>query len=309
MNVSVIVVAYNARDLVRACLASIPADSELIVVDNASTDGCADMITAEFPRASLIRNVENVGFARANNQALRRANGELILLLNSDAELNADCLAALEAAFAAHRELGVAGPRLLNPDGKWQSSWGDFPTAVTEFLFQSYLYKIWPTRFPYSRHVSLWLRRAYSTFQWVEWVTGAALMLRRQVYNVIGGLPEETFMYGEDMEYCALARAAGFGVAYVPTASVWHRLQKSSRQDYARWIENYTLATLAYYRRHGMPAERRAVARWIIAGSALRRALWLMIGLMSPGRRQEARQRDAGYRQAGSLAKGVLKSL
>lgn len=309
MDVSVIVVTYNERDLVRACLASIPSETELFVVDNASTDGCADMVAAEFPRANLIRNIENVGFARANNQALRQASGALILLLNSDAELRADCLAMLEAAFAANPELGIAGPRLLNPDGTWQPSWGDFPTPVTEFLFQSYLYKIWPMRFPYGRHVAFWLRPAYETFQWVDWVTGAALMLRRQVYNVIGGLPEETFMYGEDLQYCALARAAGFKLAYVPTASVCHRLQASSRRDYARWIENYTQATLVYYGRRGLPAERRAVARCIIGGSALRQALWLLVGSMAPGRRQEARQRVKGYRQAITLAKEVLKTV
>jgi GT2 family glycosyltransferase len=309
VRVSVIVVAHNARELVRACLASIPTDSELLVVDNASIDGCAEMIAAEFPRANLIRNPINVGFARANNQALRKAKGELILLLNSDAELRADCLASLETAFAAHPELGIAGPRLLNTDGTWQPSWGKFPTPATEFLFQSYLYKIWPTCFPYGRRVSIYFHRAYGAFRWVEWVTGAALILRRQVYDAIGGLPENTFMYGEDLEYCALARAAGFGVAYVPTASVCHHLQASSRRDYARWIENYTQATLAYYSLHGMPAERSAVARWIIAGSILRRTLWLLAGWMSPGLRQEAQHRARGYRKAESLAKTVLQAL
>lgn len=308
-RVSVIVVSYNAQDLARACLASIPTGPELLVVDNASTDGCADMVAAEFPGARLMRNIENVGFARANNQALRQANGELVLLLNSDAELRPGCLAALQSAFATHPKLGIAGPRLLNPDGTWQPSWGDFPTPATEFLFQSYLYKIWPTRFPYDRHISLWLRRAYRVFQWVDWVTGAALMLRRQVYEAIGGLPEGTFMYGEDVEYCARARAAGFGVAYVPTASVCHRLQTSSRRDYARWIENYTQATLAYYRQHSTPTERRAVARWIIAGSTLRRLLWMLVGLTFPVRRQEAQQRSQGYRRASLLAREVLHTL
>jgi hypothetical protein len=272
------------------------------VVDNASADGSADLVSSQFPEVHLVRNDHNAGFAAANNQALRQARGELLLLLNSDAYLRPGSLDAFIEAFDRHPEMGIAGASLWNADGSPQPSWGDFPRPWVEFLFQSLLFKVWPSPFPYGRRVHPLLRRAYRRFQWVDWVTGAALMMRRRVWETIGGLPEETFMYGEDMAYCARARAAGFRVGYLPEARVEHRLA-GSRSNYGDWIESYTRATLEYYRRHGRAGDLARVALLVRMGSLWRRALWTVVGHLRPGARAEAAMRRAGYRRAAALAR------
>jgi N-acetylglucosaminyl-diphospho-decaprenol L-rhamnosyltransferase len=314
VDVSVIVVSYNTRELLAGCLRSVLATHsalsiEALVVDNASADGSPEMVAAQFPEVHLLRNPHNVGFAHANNQALRVASGEFLLLLNSDAALLPGCLAALRAAFAAHEALGICGPSLLNPDGSLQPSWGDFPTPRSEFLFQSFLYKLWPGRFPYGRHVHVLLRPAYRRFRWVDWVTGAALILRRDVLAKVGDLPTDVFMYGEDLEYCARAKRAGFRVAYVPTARARHHQRASSRRDHARWIENYTRATLLYYQRYGSAGDRRRVAELIISGSRLRRVLWRLLAVARPSKHAEAQMRREGYARAIALARYTLGDL
>lgn len=311
VDVSVIVVSHNTRGLLAECLQSVPEAAaplavELWVIDNASSDGSADMVAADFPAAHLIRNPDNLGFAAGNNQALRDAAGQFLLLLNSDARLSPGCLPTLVAVMTQQPEIGICGPALFNPDGSRQPSWGDFPNPRQEFLFQSLLFKVWPTRFAYNRRVHPLLRPAYRRLQWVDWVTGAAFLLRRAVYARLGDLPEDSFMYGEDLEYCARARQAGFRVAYVPIAQAVHHLQVSSRRDFARWIENYTRSTLLYYQRHRPPTERRQVARLIIAGSRLRQAACVVLEHLLPARAGEARARRQGYARAIALARQCL---
>jgi GT2 family glycosyltransferase len=151
--------------------------------------------------------------------------------------------------------------------------------------------------------VSRLLLPGYLRFHRVDWVTGAALMLRREVYQKIGGLPDENFMYGEDLEFCARARQAGFDVAYEPAAEVYHRQGGSVRGDYDRWIERYTQATLNYFDRYGSLRQRRQVAALVFAGSRLREWIWAVMGQLWPGRRPEAAARAAGYRRAAELAR------
>jgi GT2 family glycosyltransferase len=306
-DLSVIVVSYNTRELLAACLDSIFAAKyagarEVWVVDNASTDGSAEMVAARYPDCRLLRNAVNRGFAAANNQVLALASGQLILLLNSDAALTPTSMAELLEAFEAHPGIGILGPALLNDDQSRQPSWGDFPSVWQEFFFQSYLFKVWPVRFPYGRRAHPLLTPAYQHFREVDWVTGAALMLRREVYERIGGLPEDNFMYGEDLEFCARARRAGFGIAYVPAAEVHHRRGGSVRGDYGRWIESYTQATLSYFDRYGSGDDRARVRALVLAGSRLREGLWSLAALVWPARRREALARVAGYRRAAELA-------
>jgi GT2 family glycosyltransferase len=308
VDLSIIVISYNTRDLLAASLrstfeAEYPNSREVFVVDNASSDGSGEMVAAQFPAVRLIHNQRNLGFAAANNQALALAGGRCLFLLNSDAAVLPAGLLALRSAFGAQPRLGILGPALLNPDGSLQPSWGDFPSVWQEFLFETFLFKLWPVRFPYGRRVHPFLRAAYRQFRLVDWVTGAALMLRRDVYEQIGGLSEENFMYGEDLEYCARARRAGFTTAYVPAAKVYHLQQGSARADYGQWIENYTQATLTYFDCYCSPADRRRVATLVLAGSRLREFAWGLTARLWPRRRQEALARVSGYRRAADLAR------
>ena len=310
---SVVVVNFNTRVLLAECLRSVFAAAssgqlEVLVVDNGSNDGSADMVGTDFPRVRLLRNVHNIGFAAANNQALSAARGQIIILLNSDAALLPDALLELRAAFDKRPALGIAGLRLLNSDGKLQPSWGNFPTALDEFRFQTFIFKLWPAGFPYGRRVHSARRVYYEHFQWVDWVTGAALALRREVYDRIGGLPERGHMYGEDLEYCWRAKAAGFGIGYCPSAGAYHHLQGTAKQDYGRWIEHYTLAMLAFYAQHRPAADFRRAAYFIWAGSLLRRYLWQALAWTAVSRQPEIAGRIKGYIRAAELAKAALRS-
>ncbi len=211
-TVSIIVVSFNTRELLRECLISVygdpyPGEKDVWVVDNASTDGSAQLVGQAFPEAHLIANSENTGFARANNQALARARGDFLFLLNSDAALRPGCLSGLVHALASQPDLGLCGPALFNPDGTRQPSCGAFPSIAQEALFQSYLFKLVPLDFPVGRSVSRAMRARYGQRRRVDWLTGAALMFRREVYERIGGLPEHAFMYGEDLEFSRTGRA------------------------------------------------------------------------------------------------------
>ncbi len=301
-KVSVIVVSYNTRELTRECLEAVFTDGyrgelEVFVVDNASRDGSAAMVAERFAEVRLIENDDNVGFARANNQALAVATGEQLFLLNSDAIVRPGCIEALVGCLEREPEVGLVGPALFNADGTRQPSWGDFPTPLQEALFQSYLFKAVPVAFPLGREVHPLLRGRYARAHRVDWLTGAALMLRSEVYTRVGGLPEHSFMYGEDLELCALAAEAGFMSHYEPRAEAVHLLGASSRKDHARWIDHYTEANLGYYARFA-PAVKRRAAVAVLAGSAYRSAIWSGLGLVSEKRRAEAAGRRRGYARA-----------
>lgn len=300
-RVSLIVVSYGTRELLRNCLASIEAaradvDVETIVVDNASSDGSPEMVADRYPHVVLLRNAENVGFARANNQALSKSGGDILFLLNSDTVLLPGSLQALAAAFDTHPEIGVFGTKLLNADGSLQASWGHFPSPRTEFMFQSFLFKVWPVRFPWGRGVHPWLRREYQAFRQTDWVTGASMAFRREVYNTIGGLPEDLFMYGEDLEFCARAVDAGFRVGYLPEASAIHYSQ-GSRTEYANWIAGYSEGLLRFHEQRRSRRQAAIARTLIVAGCGLRMLLWWIVPLFAPKRSLEAISRRAGYRR------------
>jgi len=182
-EVSVVVVNWNTRELLRECLASVVAqmaevDLGLLVVDNASTDGSADMVGSEFPRARLWVNPENRGFAAANNQALAEARGRIAFLLNSDAYLKPGALRALVDYMDAHPEDAVVGMRVLNPDGTTQPSCFRFPTLWDVFCEMSFLTTLFPQSPLFNRRGMGGFDRR--TLREVDWVLGAAMAVRRE---------------------------------------------------------------------------------------------------------------------------------
>jgi GT2 family glycosyltransferase len=310
VKVSVIVVAYESASLLPACLDSAlaqPETGELIVVDNASGDGSADLVARRYPATRLVRNTTNVGFPRAVNQGLAQAAFDHALLLNPDAVLGAGCLSRLLAFAATRPAAGILGPALLNPDGSRQPSWGRFPSLGQELMFQSFLFRLLPCRFPLGRRVHPLLRGTYARRQRVDWVTGAALLVSRPTWERTGGLPVDGFMYGEDLELCASAAVAGIETWYVPEAEAQHGLGIVSRREPERWIERYTRATLRYHARHSSPGVQVAVARSVIAGSRLRQVAWSVAGLWPP-LRDEARSRLRGYEAGIAAAHEALRA-
>ena len=186
------------------------------------------MVLGEFPSTRLIVNEQNRGFTAATNQGLALSRGRAILLLNPDTEVVGDALATMVHYMDAHPSVGALGPRLVYPDGRLQSSRRRFPTLATGFV-ESTVVQQW---FPNSRT----LRRYYmhdtsnEVIQPVDWVVGACLLIRRPVYEQVGGLDEGYFMYSEELDWCRRIKDAGWAVMYLPTATVVHHEGKSSEQ-------------------------------------------------------------------------------
>jgi hypothetical protein len=234
-KLSVVIVSYNTRDLLAACLASFQAD-EIVVVDNASSDASAIMIREKFPGVRVIQNFENAGFARANNQAIRASCGEYILLLNSDTVVQPTALNRLLEFMDVHSQAGIVGLQLLNPDGTLQPSGRYFPTlisAMTELL-------------PIPARWRGGADRDYSQIAQVDEVSGAAMCVRRVVFDQIGLLDEEFFFLGEDIDLCWRCKKAGWQVIYLPDARVVHYGGSSRRQADAWRVS--LLAQRGYYR-------------------------------------------------------------
>ncbi|MCX7798940.1 MAG: glycosyltransferase family 2 protein, partial [Fimbriimonadales bacterium] len=211
-DVSVVIVSHNTRDLLRRALQSLPKDCEVIVVDNASSDGSAGMVRSEFPAVRLVVNDANVGFGAANNQGLRLASRPLVLLLNSDAEALPGAVEALASVFADPGVVG-AGGRLEFPDGRLQESAAGALTLWAVFCEQTLLEKAFPRApvlCPYWRSARL-VRLGVGPWE-VEQVMGACLMLRP-----IEFFDERFFLYCEDTELCHRLRRHG-RILYVPQA-------------------------------------------------------------------------------------------
>lgn len=313
LDYSIIIVNYNTRQLLLNCLQSVVDTNigkqlEIYVVDNASTDGSVAAVQASFPQVHLIANDTNLGFAQANNQVLAQAHGDILVLLNPDTIVRRGAFDALEHTFEQDPVIGVIGPQLLNPDGSIQPSCGSFASAWTEFLFQTFLYKLVPSAFPLGKVVHLLQRSLYNNLHEVDWVTGACLAIRKDVVERIGFLDEAFFMYGEDMEWCWRARQAGYKVCYQPEAQVVHYSRQASRRDYRAWITRYTSGQL-----HFLSLTRPRISRiffglWVCLGSLLRIVLWTGIKYLFTSRREEARQRIAGYRDAIALGWQAVRS-
>lgn len=230
-DLSVIIVNWNTREILKNCLTSVETylrtvSHETLVVDNASSDGSAEMVAKEFPQVRLIRNAENVGFARANNQAMRAAAGRFFLLLNSDTVLIDDSVARLFARVRTDRGVGVAHCRLLMVDRRLQHTTYRFPSIRLAILEDFGLYKVLPVQ---KRGETLlggyW---GQDRERDVDWVAGSFMLLPRRVFEETAGFSEAYFMYGEDMEWCYRIQDCGWRIRYYPDASVVHLDHSSS---------------------------------------------------------------------------------
>jgi N-acetylglucosaminyl-diphospho-decaprenol L-rhamnosyltransferase len=246
-ELSIIVVSYNTRALLRECLASIPSREsiEILVVDNASQDGSADMVADDFPRVTLIRAGRNLGFAAANNVALARARGAMVMLLNPDATLTPGATEELLGYLHRHPDVWIVGPTLCYPDGRFQSSGFAFPSVLAE-LRQSH-------------SVDWLLRRLGSTPAThpagrepvpVDWVDGACLVIRRDTLEAIGPLDEQYFLYGEEVDWCYRARRAQWQVVAVRAATVVHHQGQSQQGGSRSTVAYLTETRLRFFRTH-----------------------------------------------------------
>jgi GT2 family glycosyltransferase len=265
VDLSVIVVTYNSRALTLACAASVEAqrgqglEIELIVVDNASTDGTAAALRAACPDVRVLVQAANGGFARGNNVGLAASRGRLLLLLNSDTEVRPGAFSALAAFMDTHPEAGACAPMLLNPDGTLQPSGRDLPTLWSLFLDMTKLYRLW-RRDLYSQR-----SRDYTEVAAVGEISAAALLVRRSVYEQVGGLDPNFFAYYEDVDWCKRIGDGGWRIYYVPQAQVMHHWQGTSRQVSTLAYRAGQDSLRLYFRKHHGPAAALVVQALLAA--------------------------------------------
>jgi GT2 family glycosyltransferase len=231
-DLSVIIVSFNTRDLLRDCLQTLfrhqgDLGLQTIVVDNASEDGSADMVAAEFPEVELIRSGVNLGFGPANNRGFEQARGRYVVLLNSDAFIGEDTLAQSVSRMDAEPDVGLAGGRLVGREGEWQPSARMFPTLLNELLTLSGLSARWPKSRFFGRVDRTWADPLEPAE--VDWVPGAYSIIRASVLDQIGHFDERFFLYFEEVDLCKRIKAAGYRVVYWPEICVVHIGGESSR--------------------------------------------------------------------------------
>jgi len=295
MDVSVVVLNYNTREHLRGCLDALHGvvptspeglEVEVFVVDNASSDGSADMVAADFPWVRLLRSPHNGGFAFGNNQALGHVRGDAVLILNPDTLVPPHGLAGLVEVLREHPEAGIVGPKLLRPDGSMHLACRrSFPTPPVSFYRLSGLSRLFPRSARFGRYNLTYVDPDLAIE--VDSVCGACMLVRREVIDRIGMLDERFFMYGEDLDWCLRTREAGWTVRYEPSTVVQHQHGAASRQRALRTNYYFFRAMDLFYRKHYVqqyhPLLTGAVRTSIYAalGLAMFRTL-----LTSPGQRR-----------------------
>jgi len=264
--VSICLVDYNDAAHLPECLnavaeAAAGIDYEVILVDNASSDGSPDLVERDFPRTILIRNAENEGFGRANNRAVRASRGEYLLFLNTDVILRPGTLEPLIEEMRLHPSTGIAAPALVGAGGRPQVSFGGRVTFITETLRKTFLNRMIARRLRKDRR-----RRE------VRWVSGAFLLVRRGAFLESGGFDERFFIYFEDIDLCLRILAAGWKVVFLPRVESFHHGGVTTAARPLRSRLEYRKSQVLFYNKHNprvSSALLRLYLRLNVAGLAL----------------------------------------
>jgi GT2 family glycosyltransferase len=250
MDLSIIIVSWNTREILTECLTSIynnPPDCryEVRVVDNASTDGTIQMLYQRFPQVRLVESLENLGFARANNLAISLAkNAKYVLLLNPDTVVYPGSLQKLVSYMDENPDVGAAGPKLLNPDSSLQTSCYSAPTLSREFARMFHLGWLFPETCYHMEKWDLTKRRD------VDIIQGACLILRRAALQRVGLLDETFFIYSEDFDLCYRLQKAGWRLVWLPESEVTHYGAQSTSQVSAEMFLHLYRAKMKFMRKH-----------------------------------------------------------
>ena len=275
MTLSVIIVNYNVRRFLENALSSLSRamtgiEGEIFVVDNASTDGSAEFVAAAYPQVHLIRNLRNLGFARANNLALTRARGRYVLLINPDTVVQEDTLRVMIDFFSTHPDAGLGGCKILNPDGSFQLPCRrSFPTPWVAFTKIVGLSALFPRSRQFGRY-NLTFRDPGETYP-VDAVSGSFMMITREAYERVGGLDESFFMYGEDLDWCYRVKQAGFSVYYVHATQIIHFKGESTKRSDIDEIKHFYQAMELFVEKHF--GHSRALRLLLRSGILLRGAV------------------------------------
>ena len=253
VDISIVIVSWNARRFLEECLRALQdspnsLNTEIIVVDNASTDGSTVMVETTFPQVKLIKNDQNLGFAKANNIGIRESSGRYVGLINSDATVLGNCLGPLANYLDQHPDVGNVGPRILNQDMTLQSSCRRFPTIWNNFCEASGLSKVFRrSSFFSGEHMFFFPHDRESD---VNVLVGCFWMVRKAAFEDVGLLDEDFFIYAEDVDWCRRCWNAGWRIVFFPYAQAIHYRGGSSANDPVRFAAEQRRAVLHYWEKH-----------------------------------------------------------
>lgn len=251
MTLSIVIVSYNAKAELEDCLRSLRGNPpslphDVVVVDNESTDGSADLVATQWTDVRLIRMGRNAGFSAANNAGIRATTGDLVLLLNSDTIVPPGALDRLIARLEATPDAAIAGPRLIDASGEPELSFGRMISPAAE-VRQKTLGLLFAAGFGPAKR---WVDRETRREQFVDWVSGACLLVRRADAEAVGLLDERFFLYTEDVDFCASVRARGRRVLFAPAAEIVHLRGRSRASAPRRADTAYRRSHVAFYEKH-----------------------------------------------------------
>ncbi|MDZ7377651.1 MAG: glycosyltransferase family 2 protein [candidate division KSB1 bacterium] len=253
IDLSIIIVNWNTKEHLARCLDSIfqnwPShQTEIIVVDNGSTDGSADMVKNNYPEVKLIANYQNLGFARANNIGINHSSGRFLCLLNSDTQVLDECFDRMINYMEIHPEIGILGPKILNPDLNVQRSCMAFPTLWNSLCRALALDSFVPRSKLFGGYLMTYF--AHDSIRSVDIINGCCWLVRKEALDTVGLLDEQFFMYGEDMDWCRRFHQAGWQVVFYPEAQVVHYGGASSAQLPVKFYIEMRRANLLYTKKH-----------------------------------------------------------
>ncbi len=254
MDLSIIIISYNSKQFIKRCLNSLLAStsnlaSEIIVVDNSSSDAGSGLIREDFPGVRLISNTKNLGYAKASNLGIKEAKGRYMFILNPDTEFSGGSLEAMVRFMDEHPRCGILGPKLLDRDGEIQLSCRAFPSYSTAFFNR---YSLLTKIFPRSKYADRYLKASWShdSIQETDWVSGAAMVIRNDCLGQIGNFDESFFMYCEDIDICQRARNKGWQVFYYPHIEFTHFIAGSVKNTSHLTVLWHHRSIWRYYKKY-----------------------------------------------------------
>lgn len=291
LDISFIVVSWNAKKYLYECLSSVVKEaanykSEIIVVDNASSDGAPEMVCERFPRVRLIENNENLGFAKANNIGIKESRGKYLVLLNSDVEVLPGCIALMLDYMERQEKIGILGPQVLDLSGGVQRSCMGFPTLWNSFCRAFAL----DTIFPKSRFFGQYLMTywPHDSTREVDIINGCFWIVRRKALELVGPLDERFFIYGEDKDWCRRFWDAGWTVVYFHNAQVVHYGGASSSSAPVKFFIEMNRANLKYWSKHRGRLGQACFFVMMLLQHLIRYSASVVQYLMLPSKRSEA---------------------
>ncbi|WP_199624230.1 glycosyltransferase family 2 protein [Paenibacillus alkalitolerans] len=284
MDLSIIIVNYNTRQLTLDCISSLLQSEtsykyEIVLVDNGSSDGSVNAVRSQFPSVNIIVNTENVGFSKANNQGIQRATGRYVLLLNSDTVVEPSTLSAMIDFMDRNPDVGTSGCKLVLPDGTLDEACKrGFPTPLASFYYAFGFSRRFPNEPKYNQYKLSHLNP--NEVHEVDCLVGAFMIVRREVIQQIGGLDENFFMYGEDIDWCYRIKEAGWKVVYYPKTTVIHYKGASSRRKPLKIIYEFHRAMVLFHRKHYSRKHSIVVNFLVYAGISTKFLISLMKNIM-----------------------------